>query len=132
MRMIVVINLAVAAMGPFGSLATVVQIVAMNRQHTVGKANGLDLVEDVQDDDIAARLYEKIVQNRAYRGGALPKSFQSVMAYGTVPERQAVLAEIVRSDREYPEDLLASGLKSRDIAVRASAGRKPFSWNKWN
>ncbi|RFC63441.1 hypothetical protein DYI37_10410 [Fulvimarina endophytica] len=113
------INLAVMAFA--GTVVTLLQILVLSR--AAAPASRAEWNRDArrEGDDDATRLYEAIVQNQAYQGRKAPERFDRVMSEGSIADRQWVLAQIVRSDRTYPFALVEAGLKSRDIAVRASA-----------
>lgn len=117
------VGLGLLLMGPFGALAA---LLALGRERVAPpRAAQLEdwhrQLSGAAERSAARTLHEDIAEGRAFRPGALPERFEAVMARGSVADRQAVLGLLVKERASPASPLLAEALRSRDVAVRASA-----------
>lgn len=117
------VGLGLLLMGPFGALGAVL---ALGRERIAPpRAAALEdwhrQLSGAAERSAARTLHEDIAEGRAFRPGALPERFDAVMARGSVADRQAVLGLLVKERASPASPLLAEALRSRDVAVRASA-----------
>ncbi|WP_188906754.1 hypothetical protein [Aureimonas endophytica] len=118
-----ILGLGLLVLGPFGCLASLVICLADRAAPDDAEARGnwYRQLSGRIEADPAEILYRDIVEGRAYRPGSPPANFAAVMAGRSVDDRQTVLGLLVKQGRPAPEAVMQTALRSRDVAVRASA-----------
>ena len=115
--------LGTACLGPLGAIGTAIICLrlapAPQRRDELSRWHR-QLSGAVYRSD-AQTLYEDIVEGRAYQPGSVPPGLGAVMASGSIGDRQAALGLLLNQKHSVPPHLIEMALRSRDVAVRASA-----------
>ena len=116
------IGMAMLTLGPLGLVAALLgERWAVRAAAAANLSDWHERIAGGAEFDPAARLYNDILEQRAYRPGPVPVPWATIMTSGTVESRQRVLGLLAKRDGIAHQGLLEAGLLAPELAVRASA-----------